>query len=166
MEYVISEVEDNDLEECVEVIHQGFATVAKDFGLTIENCPTNGAFIPVDRLIAERENGQLMYKMIDKGRIIGYMQLEKSKEDKYFLQKLVVLPEYRHLGYGRKLLDYSQDVVQKAGGNYISIGIIEENTILKDWYLAYGFHTTGIRKFEHLPFTVGFMELVLSEKNN
>ena len=165
MEYRIDEIEENDLEECVEVIHQGFATVAKDFGLTIENCPTNGAFISVDRLIAERESGQLMYKMIEKDRMIGFMQLEKSKENKYFLQKLVVLPEYRHMGYGRKLLDYSREVVQKLGGNYISIGIIEENTVLKDWYLAYGFRTTGIRKFEHLPFTVGFMELDLFQKN-
>ena len=34
----------------------------------------------------------------------------------------------------------------------------EENTALKDWYFTNGFAHTGKRKFEHLPFTVGYME--------
>ena len=45
------------------------------------------------------------------------------------------------------------------GGNKISIGIIEENAKLKDWYLKLGFNHISTRKFKHLPFTVGFMEM-------
>ena len=45
--------------------------------------------------------------------------------------------------------------------NKIKIGIVEENTVLKEWYKTFGFVHTGTRKYEHLPFTVGFMELEL-----
>jgi ribosomal protein S18 acetylase RimI-like enzyme len=159
MKYEMKEVIEQDLEECAEVIRKGFSTIAKDFGLTIENCPSNGAFIQKERLLAEKDKGHYMYGMICEDQMIGYMQLEKSNEDMYFLQKLVVLPQYRHLGLGKKLLDYAKERVQEFGGSSLSISIIEENTVLKNWYLAYGFHTTGIRKFEHLPFTVGFMEI-------
>jgi len=46
-----------------------------------------------------------------------------------------------------------------GGELIITIGIIEENTRLKEWYKAYGFVHTGTKKFEHMPFTAGFMEL-------
>ena len=44
------------------------------------------------------------------------------------------------------------------GGTKIKIGIIEENNILKKWYLNNGFAHIGTGKFDSLPFTVGFME--------
>ena len=69
-----------------------------------------------------------------------------------------ILPDYRHFGYGKELLDFCKDKVREFGGNKITIGLIEENTILKEWYIANGFVHTGTKVFEHLPFTVGFME--------
>ncbi len=42
-------------------------------------------------------------------------------------------------------------------GKYISIGIMDENTGLKKWYLDYGFKEKGTKEFDHLPFTVCFM---------
>jgi ribosomal protein S18 acetylase RimI-like enzyme len=65
------------------------------------------------------------------------------------------------MGIGRALLDFAKEKVAEWEGNRISIGIIEENSVLKNWYLSYGFEPTATRKFEHLPFTVGFMELKL-----
>jgi len=41
----------------------------------------------------------------------------------------------------------------------MTIGIIEENEKLKKWYSDLGFVHIGTKKFEHLPFTVGFMEI-------
>jgi len=41
----------------------------------------------------------------------------------------------------------------------IKIDIIEENKILKNWYLENGFVQTNKKKIEPLPFTVGFMEM-------
>lgn len=159
MKYEIRPMKEENLEECASVIRQGFMTVAKEFGLTKENCPSNGAFIEKERLLAERNQGHLLYGVMDQDKVIGYMQLERSSEELYFLQKLVVLPEYRHRGIGKQLLDYTKELVCTWGGKRISISIIEENQILKAWYIAYGFIPTRVHKFEHLPFVVGFLEL-------
>ena len=47
------------------------------------------------------------------------------------------------------MLDFCKAKVRELGGNIITIGIVEENTILKDWYAANGFVHTGIKKFDH-----------------
>ncbi len=57
--------------------------------------------------------------------------------------------------------EYAFKTAKAMGFNKIQIGIIEENTILKNWYTKNGFVHTGTQKFEHLPFTVGFMECCL-----
>lgn len=81
-------------------------------------------------------------------------------DDSVELNNLAVLPEYRHLGIGKELVDYAITYAKNIlGANKIKIGIVEENTILKEWYEKIGFVHTGTKKFEHLPFTVGFMEI-------
>lgn len=91
--------------------------------------------------------------------IVGYFSLSLN-DGIAELNNLSVLPEYRHLGIGKELVDCAADYSKNTLGiNKIKIGIIEENTVLKEWYKALGFVHTGTRKFEHLPFTVGFMEL-------
>ena len=156
--YVIREVNDDELDQCADVIRRGFGTVAEDFGLTIENVPTNGAFIKTERLAADREKGNKMYVLTEKEAIVGFMQLEKADAQRYYLQKISVLPECRHRGYGKKLLQFTDEKVREFGGKKIEIAIIEENEQLKKWYIQNGFTHTSTKKFEHLPFTVGFMQ--------
>lgn len=76
--YQIKEIHAGDLEQCAEIIRRGFGTVASDFGLTAENCPTNGAFIKADRLISDMNKGNLMYGLFADGSMIRFMQLEKK----------------------------------------------------------------------------------------
>lgn len=76
------------------------------------------------------------------------------------LDHLAVLPPYRHLGLGKELVAYAADYAKDhLGAQKIQIGIVEENTVLKTWYQSQGFIHTGTKTFDHLPFTVGFMEL-------
>ena len=88
--------------------------------------------------------------------------MEKADDSLYYLEKLSVLPEYRHNRYGGELVRFVLDTVVAKGAKKLSIGIIYEQTVLKDWYKDIGFRETGTRKFEHLPFTVGFMEIDLA----
>jgi ribosomal protein S18 acetylase RimI-like enzyme len=141
------------------VIRRGFLTVADDFGLTEEKVPTNGAFIKTERLEADRAKGNLMYALTEADAIVGFMQLEKANETTFYLEKISVLPEYRHNGYGTELLHFAKAKVKALGASKLGIAIIEENTVLKDWYIKNGFTPTGTKKFEHLPFTVGFLEI-------
>lgn len=151
----------SELEGCAQVIRRGFATVAEDFGLTAENCATNGAFIQADRLIADKRKGNFMYVLTVNNEIAGFMQLEKKSDEQYELEKITVLPAFRHHGYGKTLLDYAKDKAKKFGAKRLTIGIIEENAVLKDWYSQNGFKHTGTRQFTFLPFTVGFMEYAI-----
>ena len=99
-----------------------------------------------------------MYALYEGDKIIGYMSLSKEGEDEYELHNLAVLPKYRHKGYGKLLLTYAKETVKKLGGKVIRIGIIEESAVLKNWYIANGFVYTGKKKFDHLPFTSGYLE--------
>ncbi len=158
---IIREIADSELDRCAEVIRRGFQTVADEFGLTEEKVPTNGAFIKTQRLISDRAKGNLMYALVENGTIVGFMQLEKASDTTFYLEKISVLPECRHKGYGTELIEFGKNKVNELGAEKIGITIIEENKVLKDWYIKNGFAPTGIKKFEHLPFTVGFMEMRL-----
>lgn len=158
---VIKEIQETEIDTCVEVIRQSFSTVANDFGLTKENCPTNGAFIQKERIIAEKAKGNLMYALYINKKMAGFIALENKKNGTFELEKLAVLPNFRHLGYGKSLLDFVKNEVINLSGNIITIGIIEGNTKLKRWYEQNGFVHKGTKVFPHLPFTVGFMELVI-----
>ena len=155
---VIHEVDKNKLQECLEVIHQSFRTVAEEFGLTKENCPKHTSFIPLSFLETQMNWGWHMYALYAGKKIIGYISLSKEGDDAYELHNLAVLPEYRHKGFGKLLLDHAKEVVKSLGGSRIKIGIIEESTVLKDWYIANGFVHIGTKKFDHLPFTSGYLE--------
>lgn len=158
---MIKQIKECDLPECLDTIHKSFQTVADEFGLTSENCPANGAFMPLMRLENDYKKGDKMYGLYKGKNMIGFVQLAKKENGVFELEKLAVLPEHRHKGYGRQLISYSEEKVSQLGGTAIAIGIIEENTRLKDWYTQNGFVHTGTRTFSHLPFTVGFMEMKL-----
>ena len=158
---MIQQIQKHQLSACLEIIHRSFATVADDFGLTAENCPTNGAFIPLSRLQSDYDKGSLMFALYADGEIIGFMEIAAYNNEVCAIEKLAVLPEYRHYGYGKRLLDYAKQTAADKGYAAIHIGIIEENTRLKSWYADNGFVHTGTKVFPHLPFTVGFMQWVL-----
>ncbi len=155
---MIYEVEKHELNECLDVIHQSFRTVADQLNLTMENCPKHTSFIPLSFLETQMNWGWNMFALYAGKKIIGYVSLSKENGNTFELHNLSVLPEYRHNGFGKLLLDYAKDIVKASGGSVIKIGIIEESTVLKNWYLANGFVHTGTKKFDHLPFTSGYLE--------
>jgi ribosomal protein S18 acetylase RimI-like enzyme len=146
------------LPEYLNVIHKSFRTVAEEFSLTMENCPKHTSFMPIYFLTTQMDWGWHMFGLIHEGKPIGYMSLSREGETVYELHNLAVLPEYRHSGFGKQLLDHAKETVKSLNGDVIKIGIIEESTILKNWYISHGFVHTGIKKFDHLPFTSGYLE--------
>lgn len=152
------------LDICLHIIHKSFQTVADELNLTRETCPSHTAFITIEKLISQFENNTPMFLYQYNERFVGYFSLSIN-DDSFELNNLAVLPEYRHLGIGKELVDYvfaySKNTI---GASKISIGIVEENLVLKEWYEKLGFVHTDTKKFEHLPFTVGFMEKVVSKK--
>ena len=173
---MIRQLEPSDFTLAAKVIRDSNATVAKDLGLTEQNCPKFVGFVTTaERLQTHHSWGWWIYGLYENEELVGYVSVSKeyvpvSEEyvpvsedaDKtYEINNLAVLPEYRHKSYGKQLLDFSMKKIMDLGGKKVIISIIEENAVLRNWYAAYGFVHTGTKKFEHLPFTSGYMELVI-----
>ena len=209
---MIKQIDPSELPLAVEVIRTSFATVAKDLGLTEQNCPKYVGFVTsTERLQTQYDWGWWQYGLYDcndaqcisagetlstsdnplckssqatlstsdnplcktpqatlhenctqpatRPPLLGYVSISKEADGAYEINNLAVLPEHRHKGYGEQLLDFCITKITESGGNRVNISITEENTVLKNWYLSYGFIHTGTKRFEHLLFTVGYMKL-------
>lgn len=147
---------------CLDIIHKSFITVADEFGLTQVNCPSHTAFMPIDKLIRQFENQADMFLCCADGKYIGYFSLSNKDDKNIELNNLSVLPLYRHMGLGKKIIEYAKEyAAANTNTEKILIGLMEENTILKYWYQSLGFIHTGTKRYDSLPFTVGFMYLPL-----
>ena len=90
------------------VIRASFATVAKDFGITEQSCPQYVGFVTTPEKLQTHHNwGWLMYGLYENERLVGYASISKETAGAYEIHNLAVLPDYRHKGYGRLLLDFS-----------------------------------------------------------
>jgi len=149
-----------DLDVSVKIIREAFTKVTEEFKLTVDNCPSNPAFIESDILLHQLTEYRELYLLYNNSVAQGFIAIEKSLNESgtYYIEKVAVLPEYRHKGLGKRILQFAQDRITQSGGIIASIAIIDENIRLKDWYKSLGFKETGIRKFDHLPFTVCFMK--------
>jgi len=143
----------------VEIIRSSFKTVRDKFNLTRDNCPTHPSFITYDDLLILKNKGLNFFGFFEKNLQIGFVATEKAGKDAYYIEKLAVLPDYRRRGHGKSLMLFAMDYVKKSDGRTISIGVINEDSLLKNWYMELGFKETTTKKFSHLPFTVCFMEM-------
>ena len=147
------------------MIQKSFSTVANEFSLTMENAPTNPAFLPIEKLDESITNNTEYFIAIDNNQIFGCVGIQPGKnENEFYIERLCVLPQNRHNKIGIKLLNKAIEEIKIRNGKQISIGIINENNQLKEWYKKNGFEEYGIKKFDHLPFTVCFMGINF-EKN-
>lgn len=153
-------VDEVSLLDSLMVIKDSFITVAREYNLTEENCPSNPAFTDLEKLKKMKDKGIGMFGLFEERNQIGFVAIEKA-DDVFYIERLSVLPAYRHEGYGKLLLDFVFNRVKVNGAKKVSIGIVNENSVLKNWYELYGFIETGLKKYDHLPFTVCFMEKVV-----
>lgn len=154
----IFEIRQSQLDLAAEVIRSSFATVAKEFNITKENFPNHTSFMTTEKLQNNFTWGWLIFGLYEKEKLVGYVALSKQNDGVYELHNLAVLPDFRHKNYGRQLIDFCKSKVKELGGNKITLGMIEENTVLKNWYISNGFVHTGTKKFDNWSFTAGFME--------
>ncbi len=106
---MIRKINREDVPECVKIIKNSFMTVAEEFGFTAENAPRFVAFATTeDRLYWQIDNeNRLMFLYEEKGILCGYYLLLIQENCECELNNLSVLPEYRHAGIGKKLLEHA-----------------------------------------------------------
>jgi len=156
--HILNFPEDSD--ECLDVIRHSFITITEDFGITRENTPTNPAFLSKDRFTEHLENDVILFGLFDEKQMAGCIAIEAApnEEGVFYLERLAVLPEYRHRGYGKTLVDRAFEYAGERNGTTVSIAIIDEHELLKSWYMDYGFEISGRKNFSHLPFNVCFLK--------
>ena len=153
-------VEANNISECVKVIRDSFLTVAEEFGFTAENASRFTAFsVDEERLLWQMNTEyRPMYAFYYNGNVVGYYSLLLQENGECELNNLCVLPSHRHNKIGEQLLKNAFEEAKKLNCTKITIGIVEENTVLKKWYEAFGFIHIKTEKYDFFPFTCGYME--------
>lgn len=140
------------------ILNQAFMTVAQEFQFTKENAPTFPAFINSDRIEQSLENGLKMYGYRIDEKIIGCVGFSHHQDEIFFIERLSVLPEYRHAGIGKKLMQFAETNIKEFGGKIIEIHVVDKNLKLREWYKALHFAEIRIDEIKTLPFNSCVMQ--------
>lgn len=160
----IRHLEDVDLELAAQVIRESFATVANEFDLTLDNCPTNGAFTQAKHLKIDLEKGNQLLSVYLGKKMIGFFELVYNEDNQATLEKVAIIPSERGKKYGEFILTKAREIAQNDHMERIDIGIIKENIRLKEWYQRNGYQIVRSQNFAHLPFEVLYMQLDLNNE--
>ncbi len=153
----IREASERDTGDLNRIIRTSFRDVAERFELTAENCPTHPSLCTQEWLQAAVDKGIRFFILVDGENACGCAAMEYAGVNVCYLERLAVLPPYRHWGFGERLVRHVLDEARVAGTERVEMGIIAAQAELRDWYLGLGFEEMGSRVFEHLPFEVIFM---------
>ena len=160
---MIRKVERVDLSACADVIRRSFRTVADEFGFTEQNAPRFTAFAMTEERLLWHMDGEhrIMYLDEEDGMPCGYYSLLLRGEGACELGNLSVLPEYRHKGIGGRLLAHAMERAKEQDCRVMEFSIVEENTVLRNWYESSGAVHMGTEKYDFFPFTCGYMKIPL-----
>lgn len=159
----IREATVDDVVALTNLIRVAFADVAERLRLTLENCPKHPSNCEPGWIEIAMKNGVAFYLLEDDDALMGCVALEQpEKPGVCYLERLAVLPQYRHRGLGKRLVEHIEAEATTRNLQRVEIGIIAEQDDLRAWYEGLGFVVTGEKEFEHLPFRVAFMAKELS----
>ena len=148
-----------ELPQCLDTIHRAFSVNCERFGLTKENYPTCAAFMTIEELVAAKESGTHVYAAWVDGTVAGCVQITRGENDVYLFKRFAVLPEYQHLGLGRKLISHCRRKAREYGGKKLRLLMIYENEQLRNLYLSSGFELVETRRDDAHPFLCGIFEM-------
>ena len=155
---MIKEAKPNDREVLVNLIRDSFRDVAHRFSLTKDNCPKHPSNCASSWIESDIARGVQYFILYVDENPIGCVAIEMPSADVCYLERLSVLPEMRGKHFGIRLVQHALEYAASKGAGKVSIGIIDEQTELKEWYLMLGFIELQTKSFPHLPFTVCLME--------
>jgi ribosomal protein S18 acetylase RimI-like enzyme len=65
---------------------------------------------------------------------------------------LATLPEFRHLGIGKKLMQFVENIIKEIGGKIAEIHVVDKNIVLRNWYKKLNYFEIRIDEIKSLPF--------------
>jgi N-acetylglutamate synthase-like GNAT family acetyltransferase len=157
MEFLIRDATKDDIPLLTKLIRDSFRDVALRFNLTYENCPTHPSHCTTEWIESALKKGINYYILERKNIPCGCVALEQAQPNVFYLERLSVLPQFRRNGFGEAMVSHGVNEAKKLGAHRVEIGIISDQTELKEWYKKFGFSVKSETRFEHLPFKVTFM---------
>lgn len=136
--------------------------VARQFGLTPDNCPKHPSQCEPSWIMDDLRRGVRYFLRETEAGPVGCVAYEVPRPGRAYLNRLSVLPDHRHLGHGAALVQHVQNLARQEGATVLSIGVIDAHTALRAWYGRFGFVDGEVKSFEHLPFAVRYMNCSFS----
>lgn len=153
----IKQADANDTSVVSHIIRDSFRDVAERFSLTPENCPKHPSNCTDEWIRGDIARG-VTYYVLEHGNVFaGCVALETATPDLSYLERLAVLPDMRRKGFGRALVEHLFLRARASGAQTVGIGMISDESELKQWYKNLGFIEGDTKEFTHLPFRVTFM---------
>ena len=148
------------------ILNKAFLAFAQEYNFTKENAPNHLAYINSDKIQIWLNNGLKMYGYEIDGKIIGCGGYSHKNDEKYLIERLATLPEYRNLGFGKKLMEHIENKVKDIGGKIVEIHVTDKNLPLRKWYKNQGYveiriEEVNIPGIEIVPFKACVMNKVL-----
>lgn len=146
-----------DAELLASIIRESNKDVAQEFGINGDNNPKHPSFCQKDWVESDFKRGEQYFIYQQNGVGIGCVAFENPRPGVGYLNRLSVLPEYRHQGIGEVLVRHIVSYGKLKDIQRLSIGIIADHVKLKNWYLKLGFIEGERKLFPHIPFDVLYM---------
>jgi len=156
--FEIIPTDEGDAEQLALIISEANKDVAQQFDITMRNAPKHPSFCTKAWVLSDLKRGEEYFLYKDGEVLAGCVAFEQPDNDTAYLNRLSVMPKYRHNGIGSALVRYVLDYSKTRNVQTVSIGIIADHELLKHWYSGLGFVEVNTRKFEHLPFDVKYMK--------
>jgi ribosomal protein S18 acetylase RimI-like enzyme len=155
----------NDSAVIMHILNMSFMTVAIQFNFTKEKVPFFPAFITEDIIKEQLNNGLKMFGYDDSGKTVACGGYSQYKDDIYLVERLATLPDYRHYGIGRKLMDFIENKIREDGGKTAEVHVVSINQALIEWYKKLNYKVTRYDvisdKYKNLPFDICVMNKIM-----
>ncbi|MDD5148740.1 MAG: GNAT family N-acetyltransferase [Candidatus ainarchaeum sp.] len=142
----ITLVEEKDIKEILPII-------LREFAYTKMN----------EKKVLRRIHGKnfRIFKAVEAGKIIGFIELEKLDFDSVRINGLSIVPEKRRNGFGKQLIDFAVEFLKKKNIRRIFLLVRQSNTEAKKLYSEAGFKIVGTEPEKFEGETVEDLELNL-----
>lgn len=107
-----------------------------------------GRSIAYEDLLAEYKSGHMFFVSLKDDTFIGVLRLMR-RDDHYQIKDIAVLPEYKHKGYGKELIEFAKTKAKELGANKISLGFFDDNLPLRKWYEKQSFSSVTTFSFDN-----------------
>ena len=128
----ITELYDSHL--ITDILNKAFMTVAIQYNFTKETVERFPAFMESVVIDNQLKNGLKMYGYKEDNKIVGCAGYSFYNDKVYMIERLGTLPEYRHKGIGKKLMEFIENKIRKNGGKIAEIHVVDINEVLIEWY--------------------------------